>query len=557
MATPERVLLGNTRRGGGVYLPEKTRTTHMQVIGASGRGKSKFLEHLIREDIRAGQGLCLIDPHGYLCEDLLRWIETGGFNERRTIEVFDPALDGWAVGFNPLQFGKGHPDEIAFGVDSMVKVCAQVWGGEDMTKTPLLKRTLRSIFYALAAKRLTLLEAIYLTSSHDSDSLRRFLTSDLPDFVFQAQWQEFNALRPPQFQEQFGSAQNRLMEFLAANLVRAVIGQQERVVDFRRLMDDGGVLLVNLAARGKLADDNARLLGALLVNDLFLKARSRPPGSRPFYLYIDECSLFINEDVGRILDEGRKFGLHLILAHQHLSQLERAGETVYSAVMTNAQTKVVFGGLSPADAEIVAGHLFTGEYDLEEAKHRYDARQVKGYVKTWLRQESESTSISSSWRTGSSESVGSSTPEEGGASAWNSASSVVASSEGGGSGASWSVGLSEALVPLFEVKPTQGYSLEEQIYRSMAIMMHQPTQHAVVKIPMQHSQRIRTPDVVDGIANDERVAQLATKLVERSSFSLPASEAERMLLERQEKLRQAARDFMMERRPRRGASFRE
>src|SRR3954465_13142127 len=145
MATSERILLGRTRRGREVYLPQKTRTTHMHVIGASGRGKSKFLEHLIREDIRQGNGLCLIDPHGYLYEDLLRWIETRGFHERRTIEVFDPAFDGWTVGFNPLQFGDGHPDEIAFGVDSMVRACAQVWGGEDMTKTPLLKRTLRSI----------------------------------------------------------------------------------------------------------------------------------------------------------------------------------------------------------------------------------------------------------------------------------------------------------------------------------------------------------------------------------------------------------------------------
>jgi hypothetical protein len=117
--------------------------------------------------------------------------------------------------------------------------------------------------------------------------------------------------------------------------------------------------------------------------------------------------------------------------------------------------------------------------------------------------------------------------------------------------------MSEALMPLFEVKPTQGYSLEEQIYRSMAIMMQQPTQHAVVKVPMRHSERIRTPDIVEGIANDERVAQLAVKLVGRSYFSLPAAEARQMFLDRQGKIKQAARDFFMRRRPGGPGSFRE
>src|SRR5574340_256983 len=155
-------------------------------------------------------------------------------------------------------------------------------------------------------------------------------------------------------------------------------------------MDEGHVLLVNLASRNKISDDNARLLGTLIVNDLFINARCRPKGSRPFYLYIDECARFINDDIGRILDEGRKFGLHLTLAHQHLNQLKKAGEDIYSSVMTDAKTKVVFGGLDIEDAEILARKMFLGELDLEEPKGILNKQTVVGYLKTWVQNYSHS-----------------------------------------------------------------------------------------------------------------------------------------------------------------------
>src|SRR5882724_8727036 len=109
---PRDILLGTTHSGLPVHLPPDVRRTHMQVLGASGRGKSKFLEHLIREDIRQGNGLCLIDPHGYLVQDLLRWIEEKGLHKRRKIRLFEPSLDGWTFVFNPLQFGSGEDDEL-------------------------------------------------------------------------------------------------------------------------------------------------------------------------------------------------------------------------------------------------------------------------------------------------------------------------------------------------------------------------------------------------------------------------------------------------------------
>jgi hypothetical protein len=511
----------------------------MHVLGASGRGKSKFLEHLIRSDILAGNGLCVIDPHGYLYHDLIRWCETKGLLERKPIVLFDPTADNWSFGFNPLDFGRVSGDEVSYAVDSMVRACAQVWGGEDTTKTPLLKRCLRSIFHALAEHKLTLLEAVDLVSAEDAGGVRRYLTERVSDPVIRAQWADFNDMEPPQFRDTFASTSNRLMEFLAAGFLRTIIGQRHSIIDFGALMDQGGMLLVNLSASGRLSDDNARLLGTLLVSDLFLKARRRPPRSRPFYLYIDECALFINEDVARILDEGRKFGIHLILANQHLSQLRTAGEKVYSAVMTNAQTKVVFGGLTPEDARTMAELVFIGEHNLEESKVRFEKPVVTGYIRTWLHNRSHSQSAGATSSTGSAET----SPIVEGVEEEEPTSINRSSGESSTYSASVSRGESESLVPVLQYLPGVAYSLEEQIYRSMALMVNQPTQRAIVKLPGAVSRRVTTPYVAEAVARDERVAAFKLRAFGKTPFAQLREPAEGEINKRQLELRKKARAY--------------
>ncbi len=391
--------IGRNERKRRIFLEEKDRTTHMHVIGASGRGKSKFLEYMIRSDIKKGNGVCLIDPHGYLYDDIVKWCASRRYLEDRNIILLDPGSDEWTFGFNPLNFEES--DDVAYCVDAMVKACAQVWGGGDMSDTPLLKRCLRATFHALVEKKRSLLESDILTTAIDDKGIRRYLTDTLNDPIFRSQWAMFNAMAErslSQFEGYFSSTNNRIIEFLASKRIRRIIGQTEQVLDIRKIMDESAILLVNLSSGSTLSDDNARLLGSLLVNDLFLKARRRPPESEPFYLYIDECSLFINDDIARILDEARKFGLHLTLSHQHLAQLKDAGEKIYSSVMTNAQTKVVFGGLTPDDAEVMSQVVFMGEFNLQEAKHSFDKPTVTRYIKRYLRSEttgrSESTARS-------------------------------------------------------------------------------------------------------------------------------------------------------------------
>ena len=157
----DNLFAGKTKEGRGVYLNPRTRSTHMHVIGASGEGKSKFLEHMIREDIINGNGLCLIDPHGYLYNDIVKWCATKDMAERKKIILFNPSADGWSFGFNPLRKDTA---EISFLVDSMVKAVAKVWGGEDTDRTPLLKRCLRTIFHVLQRRTFRFLKASTLST---------------------------------------------------------------------------------------------------------------------------------------------------------------------------------------------------------------------------------------------------------------------------------------------------------------------------------------------------------------------------------------------------------
>jgi hypothetical protein len=595
------ILLGHRedQDQGGVKIDPQQRSTHMHIIGSTGTGKSKFIEHLVREDILQNNGLCLIDPHGYLYNDLVCWCETYRMFGRKKIILFDPSQENWSFCFNPFKIDS---EEISYHVDKMAQATAQVWGGEDTNKTPLLKRNLRMIFQVLAEKNLSLLEAMLLLDSTDP-AARKYLTRELSNSEIKKLWDYANTLKPRPFMDEFGSAVNRMMEFLSSPIIKNTIGVIEQAIDFRAVMDEGAVLLVNLAAKGRLSDDNARLLGTLIVNDLFMKCQSRPEGSRPFYLYIDECARFINDDVARILDEGRKFGLHLILAHQHLAQLEEVSPKVYRSVMTDAKTKVVFGGLAAQDARILAENIFAGELELQEVKEVLDKPVAVGYIKEMVhnfggsktetygksvgRIRSRQVITASGEATGSgwgvsqgqiiSDGMGQQTgqlfdlgagPLEITQSMGQSFSSMrgisksqirsgsriqqfsIAHGEGEGeietesrqsaNGENWGEG--ETFVPVLEERPSSTYSLEEQISKAMWVMMNQPAQYAIIKIGNYPSQAVKTPNVASGYANPNRVQRFKQDTFQKTYFAKPKGEVEKIIANRLERIVKKAQE---------------
>lgn len=551
------VHLGTQGDGQDVWMPDGLRSMHLHVIGATGSGKTKFLEHLIRQDIKNGAGLCLVDPTGNLYRDLLRWCETHGYLDRRKIRLFEPSFRDMSFGFNPLLLeDRDDPATVNFLVGTLISAFAQVWGGEDPNKTPLLQRLLRAVLYVLVEQGLTLAEADWLVSSQDTRGVRRSLTSRLRDPGYQREWDDLNAMRPREFEERFMSVQNRLNKFVRSPLVRSVLGQQERVVDTRALMDRGEVLLCSFAVGNcQIPEEDARLLGMLLVNDLLLKARGRPKGSRPFYVYIDECYAFLNQDTALILDQMRQFGLHLILAHQHLGQLDIAGPRIKDSVLTNARTKVVFGGLSMESATVMGDDLFAGELDLEAPKVSLIKPTVVGNEVRWMRNETagvsegtalgESEGMSEHWAETEGESyqlvIGSGHSTSHGSSYEPSLFGVLGSNihysdsqtfssqtteaqgtsyssmRGGATsrqtsrvvsrGTNRGEGRSQTLVPVYQDLPTAVYSLEEQRYLAAARLRNLPQQEAIVKVPFGRSVHITVPYIAAGYARAERVDQ--------------------------------------------------
>ncbi len=391
---------------GVVSLPLKARETHVQIIGTTGTGKSKLLEAMIRDDIMAGRGFTLLDPNGELYKDVVRWSAACGWVKARQFHLLNPHMQGFGFGFNPLE-GHGEPSVI---VDAAVTGCQQVFGGEDMDAKPRLVRILRTVLGSLLANQMTMAEAIDVLEPVRGRDLREMMLQGVDSPTVAAGLRELSDAGGRDFMALTESTMNRLAAFLDARLVRQIVGQAHGV-DFREVMDKGEVMLVNLNPGDGLSESNARLLGTLFINSLFANARTRPVGSRPHYVYIDECYRYLTTDVERILDEGRKYGIHLILSHQRLGQLEQAGESIKNAVMSNARTKIVFGGLTPEEATEIEGYLFMGTYDLQRVKQSLTSPVVIGHQRALLRNETESQAESFGQSEGSSTSVSEGTSE--------------------------------------------------------------------------------------------------------------------------------------------------
>lgn len=372
-----------------VGLTPEERSTHMHVMGSTGSGKSRFLISLIKQDIRNGQGLCLIDPHGELYHHLEEWLSNRSIlAKRRTIRLLDFSDPEYAVGFNPLAISS--KETIASTVEAVTKGITIVYGGDDPNATPLIKSSMDSVCHALIDNDLTLIESEFLMNYEQKD-IRYRLTDNLQNPQQRRIWQSLNARRPIEFNHLIESTERRLRDFLNADVMRRIFGQRENTIDFGKAMDDGDIILINCSLEGGIIPPGAqRLAGMLVINNLVARAfeRKSKPAPKPFHLYIDEAPRFLTHDIADILVGTRKYGLHVTLAHQNLSQLRAAGDQIYSGVMGEARTKVVFGGLSMEDAKVMAEETLYGEvspYMINEAMNK---PTVVGYERIKLKNKS-------------------------------------------------------------------------------------------------------------------------------------------------------------------------
>lgn len=345
--TPGLTYIGRTDfRGSGVDfgVRQADRRHHLYILGKTGSGKSTLLRNMLVQDIEEGRGVGLIDPHGDLAEELLEHIP-----RRRTDDVvyFNPADLEHPIGWNLL--ADVAPDRRHLVASNVVSTFRHIWRE---SWGPRLEYVLtHSILALLEYGGSTLLGIPRLLSD---ESYRKHVVAHVRDPIVRAFWEdEFGRYDKRFLIEVVAPVQNKVGRLLSAAPLRNILGQVKSRVDLRFMMDDQRIFIANLG-KGELGEENANLLGSLLVASFQVAALSRSDTAEAarsdFFLSVDEFHNFTTDAFSNILSEARKYRLCLTLAHQYVDQLE---EGVRHAVFGNVGSLITFR-LGNRDAEVLA-----------------------------------------------------------------------------------------------------------------------------------------------------------------------------------------------------------
>jgi len=353
-----------------VFLTSNLLSTHLHCIGSTGVGKSFMIEAILKSLILQGHGVVLIDPHGDLYHRLLSFctwlsLQKPELQLHRRVVPFDVAETENVIGFNPIA---RNSRIMTYQVVALMESIRKCWSQTSFDATPRLARWLFNVAYALVSANVTLVQAQDLVNPASS-LIRSAITARIANPRIRAEWEWLEEMKTDRREERTESTLNRIKPFVEHELIRPMLGQYTRTLDFPGILAGRKILLVNLSRQNVISEDNQHLLGTLIVNELITAAFACKPGDRrECFLAIDEFSRFVTKDACEILDGGRKYKLHLILAHQHLGQLKEKDPEVYYSTLTNARTKIVFGGLNDEDVDLISRELFTGEFDPNEVK---------------------------------------------------------------------------------------------------------------------------------------------------------------------------------------------
>ncbi|MFO0704090.1 MAG: type IV secretion system DNA-binding domain-containing protein [Patescibacteria group bacterium] len=328
-------------------IKEIDRRRHMYIIGKTGAGKSTLIANMAIDDIRRGRGIGIVDPHGDLAETVLEYIPKRRMNDVVYLEPFDTERP---FALNVLEVRhKQQKDLVASGIVAIFgKLYANSWG-------PRLEYILRNtILTLLELPEATLADALRLLSDK---KWRDKQLEKVTDEVLYNFWKyEYDTYTDKLRVEAISPIQNKIGQFVSSRMVRNIIGSTKSSIDLQSIMDDGKILILNLS-QGKLGEDNAALLGAMIITQIQLAAMNRAytkeEERRDFFLYVDEFQNFATSSFIKILSEARKYRLALTLTNQYIEQLT---EEIQRAIFGNVGTLISFV-MGSRDAD-----MFSKEY---------------------------------------------------------------------------------------------------------------------------------------------------------------------------------------------------
>jgi hypothetical protein len=337
-----------------VYMGDADRRRHTYIIGKTGSGKTEFIKNLAIQDIRNGKGVAVIDPHGDLADDLMGLIPKERLDD---VIYFNPSDLERPMGLNMLEA----PDESMrdFAVQEMISIFYMLFPPEMIG--PMFEHNMRNYMLTLMADIQNPGTIVEIPRMISDDAFQKAWVAKVKDPLVRSFWEDEMAKTSDYHKsEMMGYLVSKVGRFVENEMMRNIIGQSKSAFNFRDIMDNGKILLVNLS-KGKTGEVNASLLGLILVAKLQMAAFTRadiPEDQRKdFYLYIDEFQNFVTPSIATILSEARKYRLNLVLAHQYMGQLVRDGKSeIRDAVLGNVGTMMV-ARVGPEDVETL-GKVF-------------------------------------------------------------------------------------------------------------------------------------------------------------------------------------------------------
>ncbi len=325
-------------------IRRQDRERHMYIIGKTGMGKSTMLENMAIQDIRNGEGMAFLDPHGSTADRIMEYVPA---HRIKDVVYFAPFDLEHPIAFNIME-DVGY-DKRHLVVSGLLSAFRKIWVDAWSARMEyILSNTLMAL---LEYEGATLLDVNRMLINK---AFRKKVVENITDPIVKSYWvEEFANYTDRYTQDATPAIQNKVGQFTSNPLIRNIVGQPKSSFDFRQLMDDKKIVIINLS-KGRVGEVNTNLLGSMIVTKIYLAAMSRADVPAEvmrdlpsFYLYVDEFQNFANESFSDILSEARKYKLRLIIAHQYVEQME---EEVRDAVFGNVGTTVAFR-VGPFDAE--------------------------------------------------------------------------------------------------------------------------------------------------------------------------------------------------------------
>ncbi|PLX20984.1 hypothetical protein C0584_04340 [Candidatus Parcubacteria bacterium] len=366
----EGIILGkNVFRGVNkdIHFKKEDRRRHHYIIGKSGVGKSVMLTNMAIQDIENGDGICLLDPHGDLIDDVLKRIPP---ERAEDVVLFAPADTERPLALNLLEYDPKYPEQKTFVINEMIKIFDKLY---DLKSTggPIFEQYIRNAMLLIMDDPSTGSTLMEIPKVLADAEFRKMKLAACRDHTVVEFWEK-------EAEKAGGDAAlanvvpyitSKLTTFISNDTMRPIIGQQKSSFNFREIMDGQKILLVDLS-KGQIGELNAYLLGLVLIGKILMASLSRTDISaekrKDFYLYIDEFQNFTTDSISSILSEARKYGLNLIIAHQYIGQLVNKGDsTIKDAVFGNVGTWTSFK-IGSEDAEVLEKEFSPtfNQYDL-------------------------------------------------------------------------------------------------------------------------------------------------------------------------------------------------